>query len=181
MLVVVVCWEQLLTLARSQSKLSGVIIVDAESDLSHAGVSLVAEGCVKPQLSSRSVGIFEAFYSSIKPMTVLRSDIEIQKPGRFPSGKTELPFELPVEALPGMVRVGAARCSAACVVLTAALHAETGGDLPWCVRDHHLHAHMHNAAPRVLQVTHFRARVHRRSASACGVGGAHYMIVAVLI
>ena len=90
--------------ACTQSKLSGVIVVDTESSLSHAGVTLVAEGCVKPQLSARSVGIFEAFYSSIKPMTVLRSDIEIQKPGKFPAGATEVPFELPVEALPSMVR-----------------------------------------------------------------------------
>lgn len=87
---------------RPGAKLSGVILVDTDGGLSHNGVSLVAEGAVKPQLSSRSVGIFEAFYSSIKPMTILRADIEIQKAGKFPDGLTEVPFELAVAPVKGM-------------------------------------------------------------------------------
>uniref|UniRef100_A0A674KGN1 Vacuolar protein sorting-associated protein 26C n=3 Tax=Emydidae TaxID=8476 RepID=A0A674KGN1_9SAUR len=60
------------------------------------GVSLTMEGSVNLQLSAKSVGVFEAFYNSVKPIQVINSTIEMVKPGKLPSGKTEIPFEFPL-------------------------------------------------------------------------------------
>lgn len=52
-------------------------------------------------ISPRSVGLFEAFYSSMKPITLLAADIEIAEGGRLEEGETEFPFEFDVDALEG--------------------------------------------------------------------------------
>ena len=36
------------------------------------------------QLSAKSVGLFEAFYNSVKPIVLLTNTIEIAKPGKLP-------------------------------------------------------------------------------------------------
>lgn len=54
------------------------------------------EGVLKLQLSARSVGLFEAFYSSIKPMQLMSYEITIAQAGKVPSGVTEFPFEFAV-------------------------------------------------------------------------------------
>ena len=38
------------------------------------------------QLSAKSVGIFEAFYNSVKPINVINIPIEVQKSGKFSKG-----------------------------------------------------------------------------------------------
>ncbi len=35
------------------------------------------------QLSAKSVGVFEAFYNSIKPITLVNQTVEIQKTGKL--------------------------------------------------------------------------------------------------
>ncbi|XP_053502097.1 vacuolar protein sorting-associated protein 26C isoform X2 [Ictalurus furcatus] len=55
------------------------------------------EGLVNLQLSSKSVGVFEAFYNSVKPISLISSNIEVAKPGKVPGGKTEIPFEFPLQ------------------------------------------------------------------------------------
>lgn len=56
------------------------------------------EGLVNLQLSSKSVGVFEAFYNSVKPIQLLSTNIEVAKSGKVPGGKTEIPFEFPLQA-----------------------------------------------------------------------------------
>ena len=85
-----------------QEKLSGVVVVQSKSDMSHAGITLVVEGMVNMQLSSKSVGVFEAFYNSIKPVQLLFYAIDIAGPGKLPSGTTELPFEVSLRAKEGL-------------------------------------------------------------------------------
>ncbi|CAB4004168.1 Down syndrome critical region 3 [Paramuricea clavata] len=63
----------------AEEKVLGVVIVQSKTDLAHNGISLVMDGIVNLQLSAKSVGVFEAFYNSIKPITL-----------------TELPFEIPL-------------------------------------------------------------------------------------
>ena len=58
---------------------------------------LQVEGSVSLQLSAKSVGLFEAFYSSIKPVAVFALTQELQKGGKLPDGVHELPFEFPLE------------------------------------------------------------------------------------
>ncbi|XP_066115486.1 vacuolar protein sorting-associated protein 26C isoform X5 [Saccopteryx bilineata] len=76
--------------------LSGVVVICGKDSVQHQGISLTVEGTVNLQLSAKSVGVFEAFYNSVKPIQIINSTIEMVKPGRFPSGKTEIPFEFPL-------------------------------------------------------------------------------------
>lgn len=59
------------------------------------------EGSVQLQLSAKSVGLFEAFYNSIKPIQLLHYSVTISEGGKLPDGTTELPFEFPLEPLQG--------------------------------------------------------------------------------
>lgn len=59
------------------------------------------EGSVQLQLSAKSVGLFEAFYNSIKPIQLVYYSVVISENGKLPDGTTELPFEFPLEPLQG--------------------------------------------------------------------------------
>lgn len=54
---------------------------------------MLVEGSVQLQLSARSIGLFEAFYSSLKPVQLINSEFEVCPGGKFASGVTEIPFE----------------------------------------------------------------------------------------
>ncbi|XP_055470893.1 vacuolar protein sorting-associated protein 26C isoform X1 [Psammomys obesus] len=83
--------------------LSGLVVISSKDSVQHQGVSLTMEGTVNLQLSAKSVGVFEAFYNSVKPIQILSSTIDVLKPGKLPSGKTEIPFEFPLHAKGGRV------------------------------------------------------------------------------
>lgn len=82
----------------------GVVVVSTKSDLSHNGLTLTMEGTVNLQLSAKSVGVFEAFYNSLKPIQLVQYSIELAKPGKIPHGTTEIPFEMPLRAKGGTSR-----------------------------------------------------------------------------
>lgn len=90
---------------REGELLSGVVVVHSKGEMSHQGVTLFMEGAVNLQLSAKSVGLFEAFYNSLKPIELLNYSIEIRKPGKFPSGSTQIPFEFPLKAKSGAGRL----------------------------------------------------------------------------
>lgn len=50
----------------SQEVVAGLILLKTNSDVKHDGIFLTMEGSVNLQLSSKNVGIFEAFYNSVK-------------------------------------------------------------------------------------------------------------------
>ncbi|XP_061184649.1 vacuolar protein sorting-associated protein 26C-like [Saccostrea echinata] len=76
----------------------GAICIDAgKSEVAHQGITLMMEGSVNLQLSAKSVGLFEAFYSSLKPMQLINYSLDIAKPGKLPGGRTEIPFEIPLK------------------------------------------------------------------------------------
>ena len=50
----------------NQESLIGVIVIDSKSDSKHEGISLSVDATVQMQLSTKNVGIFEAFYNSAK-------------------------------------------------------------------------------------------------------------------
>ncbi|XP_065678263.1 vacuolar protein sorting-associated protein 26C isoform X1 [Hydra vulgaris] len=77
-----------------KEKLIGTVVVDSRNEVVHSGITLTLEGTVSMQLSAKSVGLFEAFYNSIKPVSLLRNVIEVAKPGKLPSGHNEIPFEV---------------------------------------------------------------------------------------
>eukprot|EP01132_Coremiostelium_polycephalum_P002257 gene2257-2780_t len=82
------------------NKVSGNIVLNNKEDISHSGVTLTVEGTVQLQLSAKSVGMFEAFYNSLKPITLMHYTINVATGGKFTSGITELPFEFPLEPIP---------------------------------------------------------------------------------
>ncbi|XP_072945322.1 vacuolar protein sorting-associated protein 26C [Epargyreus clarus] len=78
--------------------IAGVVVVESTSDVRHDGLVLVMEGVVNLQLSTKNVGIFEAFSNSIKPITLVHTTIELVPAGKIPVGTTEIPFELPLRS-----------------------------------------------------------------------------------
>lgn len=46
--------------------LAGVVVITGKEAVQHQGITLTMEGLVNLQLSSKSVGVFEAFYNSVK-------------------------------------------------------------------------------------------------------------------
>ena len=85
---------------RQGDTVSGVVVVDTHhKQMGHNGIHMKVSGSTKLQLSARSVGLFEAFYSSIKPMELLGCELEIAPEGEHVyAGQTEFPFEF--ELLP---------------------------------------------------------------------------------
>ncbi|XP_043996451.1 vacuolar protein sorting-associated protein 26C isoform X1 [Gambusia affinis] len=75
---------------------AGVVTLCCKEQLQHNGITLSMDGIVNLQLSSKSVGVFEAFYNSVKPIQLISSSIEAAKAGKIPGGKTEIPFEFPL-------------------------------------------------------------------------------------
>lgn len=80
-----------------EESVTGYVIVDSKSEVKHEGISLSMEGNVTMQLSPKNVGILEAFYNSAKPVLLTSCSFEIAKPGKFPVGRTEIPFEIPLK------------------------------------------------------------------------------------
>jgi len=83
-------------------KVTGVVVVsNRDSATKHAGINLTVEGNVSLQLSARSVGIFEAFYSSVKPQPLIYYEIPVSPAAKVPEGVTEIPFEFVLKPLTG--------------------------------------------------------------------------------
>ncbi|XP_055501113.1 vacuolar protein sorting-associated protein 26C [Leucoraja erinacea] len=80
-----------------EETLSGVVILTSKEAIQHQGITLTMDGAVSLQLSAKSVGVFEAFYNSVKPIQLISNNIEVAKAGKFPSGRTEIPFEFPLK------------------------------------------------------------------------------------
>ena len=56
-----------------QEAVSGVVVIQSTGQLPHQGITLTMEGAVNLQLSAKSVGLFEAFYNSLKVQDMGRS------------------------------------------------------------------------------------------------------------
>lgn len=54
-----------------QDNVTGVIIITTNSDFKHDGILLTMEGTANLQVSSKNVGILEAFYNAVKVRTLL--------------------------------------------------------------------------------------------------------------
>jgi len=80
-----------------KDKLQGFVVVTSKTELSHSGIVLTMDGSVTLQLSAKSVGLFEAFYNSLKPVQLLQCTITVASAGKLPAGTTELPFEIPLD------------------------------------------------------------------------------------
>lgn len=61
--------------------MSGTIVVKTDGGFAHSGLNLALTGVVDLQLSAKSVGLFDAFYNSLKPITICDVKVPIQKSG----------------------------------------------------------------------------------------------------
>eukprot|EP00053_Salpingoeca_punica_P007542 m.68762 g.68762 ORF g.68762 m.68762 type:complete len:296 (-) comp14199_c0_seq1:179-1066(-) len=86
---------------REGDVVSGTVVVMCKDALSHQGLTLSMEGVVSLALSPKSTGMFEAFYNSLKPVSLVNYSLEIRKPEKLPAGRTDIPFEFPLKAKPG--------------------------------------------------------------------------------
>ena len=86
-------------------KVTGVVVITCAKTVSFDSIRMDVKGEIRLQLSARSVGLFEAFYSSIKPMVLLDYELDIsQGAGKVQAGETEFPFEFDLEPEPGQPR-----------------------------------------------------------------------------
>jgi hypothetical protein len=86
---------------RPPDVIDGMLVIDTPSSVSHQGVRLTATGTIMLQLSARQVGVFEALYTSVKPIELMHKVVDIQAAGKFPRGKTEVPFAISLETPKG--------------------------------------------------------------------------------
>lgn len=83
---------------------AGHVVVRCSKASSHNGINITASGLIKLQLSARSVGLFEAFYSSIKPLELLSHEALLVGPGKLTAGENHFPFEFGVDPVGASVR-----------------------------------------------------------------------------
>ncbi|KAJ3440833.1 vacuolar protein sorting-associated protein 26c [Anaeramoeba flamelloides] len=77
----------------------GVCVVNIPKPISHNGIRLSVEGSVALRSSAKNVGVFDSLYNTIEPLKILSINYPLLKPGKFPQGKTEIPFEFPFQPL----------------------------------------------------------------------------------
>ncbi|XP_035792785.1 vacuolar protein sorting-associated protein 26C-like [Anopheles albimanus] len=75
---------------------SGIVQVVCGSEAKHDGITITLEGSVNLQISNKNVGIFEALYNSVKPITLLNQHSDLAPSGKLPIGTSEFPFEFPL-------------------------------------------------------------------------------------
>ncbi|CAF0750853.1 unnamed protein product [Rotaria sp. Silwood1] len=80
--------------------IQGTVIISTPTSFKHNGITMTVDGSVQLHLSGKSVGVFEAFYNSTKPVTLINQIIELAKPGQIPSLKTEIPFQVQLKGRP---------------------------------------------------------------------------------
>jgi hypothetical protein len=83
---------------RENEDVTGRVIFESKTESKHEGITLSVEGIVNMQMSSKNVGLLDAFYGSVKPIQLINYTVDVAKSGRIPTGKTEVPFELPLKA-----------------------------------------------------------------------------------
>jgi len=81
---------------------SGFVVITSKGGFSHNGITLLVDGMVQLQMSTKNTGAFEAFYNSVKPITMMNLLIEVAKPGKLPDGETKIPFEFKLAPAAGL-------------------------------------------------------------------------------
>lgn len=70
-----------------------VVVTSPAGGIKHGGIHLSVHGQVSFQMSARNIGVFEALYSSLKPLDLVKYELEVCGADRCPPGVTEYPFE----------------------------------------------------------------------------------------
>lgn len=86
---------------RPPDVVDGSIVITTPTTLSHQGIKITAAGNIMLQLSAKSMGVFEALYSSVKPIQLMNKTIDISPAGKLPAGRVELPFHISLDPQKG--------------------------------------------------------------------------------
>ncbi|KAG4068994.1 hypothetical protein HA402_008305 [Bradysia odoriphaga] len=78
--------------------LAGVIQINCAGETKHDGINIAAEGTVNLLMSSKNVGLFEAFSNSVKPIPLLSNQTNNVPAGKLNAGLTEVRFEFRLKA-----------------------------------------------------------------------------------
>jgi len=81
--------------------ITGNINIHTSSSFTHAGIAIEMSGIVGLQYSAKSVGLFEAFYNALQPVTMIDYKLPIDPSGSIPEGTTDIPFEFVLKPLEG--------------------------------------------------------------------------------
>ena len=81
--------------------MTGAVVLTSDAPLAHGGIKLLVEGQVTLQLSARSIGLFEAFSSALKPIPLLHTEIDVNAGSKVPKGSTPFPFEFTLRPVSG--------------------------------------------------------------------------------
>jgi len=84
---------------RPGEKVEGLVVIRGKP--SYNSLKLYLDATVNLQLSAKSVGLFEAFYNSVKPIQLLSNCIDLPqgnaKPGKLEVDPTEIPFQFQLD------------------------------------------------------------------------------------
>jgi len=79
----------------------GFVRLESIDRIVHTGISMQVTGQVRLQLSAKSVGLFEAFYSSVKPIDLISISKSLRGSEKVAPGVSQVPFEFPIQPLEG--------------------------------------------------------------------------------
>ncbi|KAJ0048524.1 hypothetical protein Pint_17081 [Pistacia integerrima] len=74
--------------------LEGKIVIKSSSSISHYGIVLTLNGSVNLQVRGGSAGVIESFYGVVKPIPIVKKNVEIRTSGKIGPGTTEIPFSI---------------------------------------------------------------------------------------
>ena len=80
---------------------TGKVVLRSSGKATHSTVRLTVEGKAKLGVSAASVGMFEAFYSTTKPVLLVSIKKELAPKSDMPDGVVAIPFEFRLEPLGG--------------------------------------------------------------------------------
>ncbi|KAF1327087.1 Down syndrome critical region protein 3, partial [Globisporangium splendens] len=78
---------------RPHEVVQGQVIISSPKGFAHQGIAMKVEGSARLQVSAKSAGLFDAFYSAVAPLQLVYLHIPIASAGKVPFGVTKIPFE----------------------------------------------------------------------------------------
>ncbi|RLN92240.1 hypothetical protein BBJ28_00022712, partial [Nothophytophthora sp. Chile5] len=86
---------------RGQEIVQGQVIISSPKGFSHQGLAMKVEGSARLQLSTKSAGLFDAFYNTVAPMELVYFHLPVAPAGKVPPGISKFPFEFELQGNDG--------------------------------------------------------------------------------
>ncbi|RLN88337.1 hypothetical protein BBJ28_00000679 [Nothophytophthora sp. Chile5] len=86
---------------RGQEIVQGQVIISSPKGFSHQGLAMKVEGSARLQLSTKSAGLFDAFYNTVTPMDLVYFHLPVAPAGKVPPGISKFPFEFELQGNDG--------------------------------------------------------------------------------